>query len=377
MYNGIIFDNAKDFHDNLACVEINGKWGIVNTNSEIVLDFIYEDLCYQDENTCTAKLNGKYGLIDLNNNVIMDFQYDSLRLSDFRNGYFQAELNNKFGIIDKNNNIIFDFKYENFQPLIFERDSRYIVAYLGDKCGVLDVNKNIILPFEYKKYIINKNDEFIVSKYGLWGVVDIHNNVIIPIQYKSLYFWCEDNFCAENEDGKWILINKNDKKICETEFDYIDSSLEDKNKLFRAMIDWKNGFIDKSGTIKIDLNYEEVSWFDGGLAAVCLNDKWGLIDENENLIIPFEYDSQFFMLDDELISAEKDGKWGIIDYDNNVIIDFIYENQYCPLEFNCGYSIVKINDKYGYIDKKGQRLKFDKDYLLPPKSYSKSKRSLT
>lgn len=365
MYNEIFFDDARDFYDGYACVKLGHKWGVINTQGELALEYSYDELHHISENIYAAKLNNKYGLIDRDRNIILDFQYDSLWLSDFHNGTFQAELNNKFGIIDKNNNIIFDFKYERFQLANYDENQKYIVAYLDGKCGVLDTNENIILPFEYKKHIVNKNEYFIVSKYGLWGVVDINLDVIIPIRYESLSFWSDDNFCAKTENGKWILINNNDEKICETEFDYICTIFEDENKLHPAMIDWKNGFIDKNGIIRIGLNYEEVSWFDKGLAAVCLNDKWGLIDENENLIIPFEYDSQFFSTEDELITALKDGKWGVIDYKNNIIADFIYgDGESFLLSFYKDYAIVKLDNKYGYIDKKGQRLKFDKTICL-------------
>lgn len=378
MYNGIIFDEVGNFYDGYACVKLGSKWGIVNDKCEWVLECPYEDLHYVDKNIYAANFNGKYGLIDIDGNVILDFLYEDISSFWLGNGLFYAQLNNKCGIIDKNNNIIFDFKYEQFQPAGYDDNPKYIVAYLNDKCGILDINENIVLPLEYKKYIFNKKEYFIVSKYGLWGVVDINNSVIIPIRYESLSFWSDDNFCAQTEKGKWILININDEKICETEFDYIDSVFEDGKKLRRAMINWKNGFIDGFGTVKIGLNYEEVSWFNEGLAAVCLNNKWGLIDENENLIIPFEYDSQFFSLEDDLITAFKDGKWGIIDYDNNIITDFIYgDSGSCLLSFCNGYAVVKLGDKYGYIDKKGQRLNFDENYLSLPQSYSKSKRSLT
>lgn len=358
MNNEIIFDNAKDFINNLACVEINGKWGIINTKGDLVLDFIYEDLNgQQGENTYTAKLNGKYGLIDLDQNVIIDFQYDSLWVSQFNNGTFQAELNNKHGIIDKNNNIILDFKYENFQPLGFKQDEKYIVAYLNDKCGILDINENIVIPFEYNNYFVLENNLLIANQGGLWGVIDLSNNPIIPCRYKHMNFWPEDNFCVETQYEKWILINKNEEKICRKEFDYIIDFYEG-NKLFPAMIDHKWGFIDKAGVVKIGLSYEEAAAFTDGLAPICLNDKYGMIDENENVIIPLEYDSPYFVTGEAWVSAEKDDKWGVIDYDNNIIADFIYENYI--LDFSYDFAVVKINDKYGYINKKGQRLKLSK-----------------
>lgn len=357
MYNELIFDNAKDFIKDLACVEINGKWGIIDTKGELVVDFIYEDLNYQGDNLYTAKLNDKYGSIDLNQNVIIDFQYDSLYGSNFCNGTFQAELNGKLGIIDENNKIVFDFKYENFQPLSFRPNAKHIVAYQNSKCGILDIDENIVIPFEYDKYFLSKNDLIIACKNDLWGVIDWNNNIVIPFKYKHLAFWGDNNFCAQTRGEKWILIDKNEEKICTTEFDYIIDYYEG-NKLFPASIDSRWGFIDKFGVVKIGLSYEDAAAFSDGLAPVCLDDKFGMIDENENVIIPFEYDSPYFVNGDGWVSAEKDENWGVIDYDNNIIADFIYEGYI--LDFSCDFAAVKIGCKYGYIDKNGQRLKLSK-----------------
>lgn len=355
MHKGIIFDNAKDFSEGRACVEINGKWGIINLNGEIILDFCYESLHRLSKNHYVAKLNGKQGLIDPDGSIIIDFLYDSIWFSDFGTDFLEVELNGKSGIIDRNNNIIFDIKYD-FPRLRAYYDNKYTAVCMNDKVGLLDINKNIILPFEYDCCPQYKKDRFIVCKDGQYGLVDLGNNIIIHFEYSRMNFWTDGNYCVKTPDEKHILINEKQQKICKWEFDYLDFPYWGQ-RLIPAGIGDKYGFIDTNGEFKINFNYDDAWPFTGGPGHVCINDKWGLIDENENVIIPFEYDNPYFDLQDNFLTAQKDDKWGIIDYDNNIIVDFVYESEGGRLlSFSEGFAIVMLNNKFGYIDKNGEIL---------------------
>lgn len=129
MYNGMIFDNAKDFINDLAYVEINGKWGIINTQGELVVDFVYENLnCQQGENTCTAKLNGKCGILDTDENIVIPFEYEKYFI--LKNNLLIANKNGLWGAIDLNNDIIIPFRYKQMS---FWPENNFCVETRGGK----------------------------------------------------------------------------------------------------------------------------------------------------------------------------------------------------------------------------------------------------
>ena len=87
--------------------------------------------------------------------------------------------------------------------------------------------------------------------------------------------------------------------------------------------DFKWGFIDCSGDTIIDLQYEEIGNFSENLAPVCKNDKWGVINTKNEIVVPFEYDNKwpfiFYDFKDDLILMYKKGKQNYINR-NGVIV---------------------------------------------------------
>ncbi|HPF56020.1 MAG TPA: WG repeat-containing protein, partial [Clostridiales bacterium] len=85
--------------------------------------------------------------------------------------------------------------------------------------------------------------------------------------------------------------------------------------------------------------YDEVRNFSDGLAAVCINDKWGYIDKTGKVVVPIKYG--FVGSSYSLYDGDQDG------------------------DFSCGLAMVRMNGKYGYIDKTGKEvvpLKYDNEY---------------
>ena len=138
----------------------------------------------------------------------------------------------------------------------------------------------------------------------------------------------------------------------------------------------KGGLIDRKGKLVIPMEYNGIAHYNGnffneyGLAIAYnyrINEEYpslwfeagfdyGVIDKNNNIIIPFEYDyiGQFI---DGYAKAMKNGKFLTLDiYGNEAFYDYNFIYQF-DLEFINGYAVVfnKFNDnefKYGLINKK-------------------------
>lgn len=115
---------------------------------------------------------------------------------------------------------------------------------------------------------------------------------------------------------------------------------------------------------------EALGGFSNGVAALKKNGKWGYINTDGDVVIPFEYDSAL-TFSEGLAAVEKNGKWGYIDINNNAII---------PLEYIYATSMVdgsgvvwKVRDNNnnvsdaGYVSKKGIYTKADRI----PQSYGR------
>ncbi len=151
----------------------------------------------------------------------------------------------------------------------------------------------------------------------------------------------------------------------------------------------------------IPLIYDDARPFSDGLAAICIDDKWGFIDKNGKEVIPCKYEwvdsfvdgiclvgvrensvkvNRFGYIDktgreiypfineyvfspppgdrclknlicDGMLKIYTDGKWGFADYSGTEIIPPLYDK---ALSFSDGMAAVYTMGKWSYIDKTGE-----------------------
>jgi serine/threonine protein kinase len=114
----------------------------------------------------------------------------------------------------------------------------------------------------------------------------------------------------------------------------------------------KWGYIDEKGKLIIDLIYDHADYFMDGLAAVKIGKKYGYIDKTGKVVIPFKYDIASPFLEDGIASVAIFGRGdGYIDKSGNVLGELKYSRAF---NFVCHRGLVKINGKFGYVDKTGE-----------------------
>ncbi|MFJ1382346.1 WG repeat-containing protein [Capnocytophaga canimorsus] len=114
------------------------------------------------------------------------------------------------------------------------------------------------------------------------------------------------------------------------------------------------GYIDKDENVVIPLQYFFAYGFHDGLAYTSKGKKISYIDKEGKEAFPFE-----FKLDvsenysEGLLRVMSNDKYGFIDTKGNVVIPFLYES---AGKFKEGLAAVKLNGKWGFIDKTGKEV---------------------
>lgn len=129
------------------------------------------------------------------------------------------------------------------------------------------------------------------------------------------------------------------------------ATASDKHVRNRLLINIDNnfGYINRTGTIVIQPQFEEAKPFSGDLARVSIHDKWGYIDTNGQFVIKPQFDDVRDFYND-LACIELDGKWGYIEKSGTIVIKPQFDDEH---HFSDGLASVAIGDKWGYVDKKG------------------------
>ncbi len=284
-----------------------------------------------------------------------DYEFTNIR--KFKNGVSIAELNGKFGLINEERNKVSKFIYDRIES--FENEDTNTKVQISNKWGSIDIQGNEIVSVIYDEIKSFSEGLACVKKDNKYGFVNLQNTLVIPFNY--------------NDDGRFshglAAIKKNGKY----------------------------GFIDKEGKEITQFIYDDTWTFNGKFAFVYIDKVWSAVDINGKTLKTFDYDSIFSMgiKEGQLHNVQQNGKWGCIDDEFNLIIECIYNNwiifsegfaevrrylikkedlnkpfekisyvdlkgiEICPYKcdegraFKGGFAAVRINDKWGFINTKG------------------------
>jgi hypothetical protein len=126
--------------------------------------------------------------------------------------------------------------------------------------------------------------------------------------------------------------------------------------LYRVSVEGKWGYIDNTGTIKIQPQFELALPFFEGLAVVGLNGKMGYIDTSGTLVIPMQYAMHSDFSDGLCLVMVQEGgnqTWGYIDKTGATVIQPTFDTANDFSEGLAGVAASLDTDSHGYIDKSG------------------------
>lgn len=268
----------------LTPVQICDKYGYVNSDSQIVIPFIYDKADTFREGFATIAVDGKYGLINEKGEEIIAPQYDGI--SSASEGIVKVELDDKYGFVDVKGNIVAPIQYERA-----ENFSEGLAAVEVDGMyGYIDTTGKIAIQPSFKDANSFKNGFAEVKMSNRkWGIIDVSGKVVIePVfdEYWELYHVIDNIFKGEI-DGLWGLIDTNNKWIIPPTYKSMDPLYDG---LMAVELDGKWGYINVHGEVVIPLNFDKTNYFKDGMAIVKINGKWGCIDKKGNFVIEPKFD---------------------------------------------------------------------------------------
>ena len=142
------------------------------------------------------------------------------------------------------------------------------------------------------------------------------------------------------------------QKITRKEISYIE---KDKETGWFRVLNTKNkwGFIDKDSLVKIPFEYDFVNPFEHQLAYVKNKGKEFYINPKNEIVIEGSFD-KIDIFSEGLAAIKKNKKWGFIDKNGKLVIPLIYDNV-SYFEKN-GLVKVSKNKKFGFTNKEGKEI---------------------
>ena len=333
------YDEVRDFHDGLAMVGLNGKWGFIDKTGKEVVPCIYRS-AYSDtppefhEGLAAVVGENGWGFIDTTGNVVLPFgRYD--RVEKFSDGLAAVWLNGKgWGFIDKTGKEVVPCKYH------------YVNSF--DQ-GLAAVELN-----------------------GKWGFIDTTGKEVVPCNYDGVGDFSEGLAAVQGESGKGGFIDTTGKEVIPCQYNAILAAFKDGRAVVEASTGQiKNGHtvyawgvIDTQGNVVVPFGkYDKVYNFSDGLAAMCVgswpDEKWGRIDKTGQEVVPLGKYYKIEQFSDGLAAVQDENyKWGFIDTTGKEVVPCKYSSKpFIYPAFHEGFAAVYgSNGCWGFIDKTGKEV---------------------
>ena len=153
-------------------------------------------------------------------------------------------------------------------------------------------------------------------------------------------------------DGKFGFINKSGKVLINPQFEAVGAFY---SGLAAVLTGGKWGYINKSGSIAINPQFEQTSSFYEGLAAVKIGGKWGYIDKTGSIVINPQFQSAGSfsqgLADVGSVGSGWEQQWGVIDKSGKYVINPQFNG---ISAFSEGLATASNGKTVGYINRSGK-----------------------
>ena len=342
-----------------------GKWGILNTNGDIVIEPMYQEmlivinkakdvfLCVYDVNEETGEYKTK--VINKNNEEIFTEydkvealeNYDSNQNVWYEEDVLRVQKDGKYGIISIDGKEILATEYDDIQTLKGVQNS--IVIKKDEQYGLINKSGTKIIDVSYKS-IENIDEDYkhgyiVTSNEGKQGIITYTGTKSLECNYEKIIKSYNENYYGILEGGKQKLINASGETVLENGFDTIEQ-INSNGIVFKK--DGKYGFMDLEGNIKIPAEHDELKEISLGYLRTKKDNKYGVIaleDGQEKLANTY---SDLYYVEKAAIYVAEDENFTsyVMDSEFNIKITGILS------EFNVesGYMKIRINDEYKYYN---------------------------
>lgn len=305
-------------------IEKDHKRGIIDHTNRIIIKPVYDQIdvlsdntsfvfkCgVQNKNNNNYRLSYTWSIINVDGKPVIDIQSEDIIHLGF--SLFAIKNNNKYSIVDFNGQSICETSFD-------------IVFCFGVASSV---------PPSYSWETPKKVDGLkfaIVGLDGKYGIIDNQGRLVIHPKYSSLLIQNNGHFLADgiliNAFEQKIVVKDNSVFIMPGDYDKIERLengilLVSKNELF--------GCVNQIGTVIIPLKYRSLTYQNNLLIAVCYDDtdetyKCGVLDFQENQIVPFSQQIDEIKIESEIILYKQDWHWGAFTLQGKIICEPIYDH---------------------------------------------------
>ncbi|QLE01665.1 WG repeat-containing protein [Galbibacter sp. BG1] len=313
-----------------------------------------------DQDYYITQLNGKYILTNKNGDPFISNIDEISYASGFSSNYV-VKKENKVGLVSARfEKILIPIEYDTIENVY----GQYWVVTLENKLGLYTDDITLEPEFDEIKFSTQKGAEIHVKKNGKYGILNKKGELVVPIVYNeiilknNLFELKKDDKISYLIDGKISKYNINGNNVFRTS-KYDNYYVFSENK--------KKGILDDSNNIVIEPKYDEIKYkriyyhsnLPEDILIVKNKGKWGIIDIQENNIIPVKYESLNMQFPEKIILG-KNGFKQIYDTRSKKLNEEYNFDKFS--QYSKDFSIIRKDNKETLIDNDNLNMLFPYQY---------------
>lgn len=364
-------------------VSKNGKLGLVSSEGAVIYPAENEEISRVDsKNYYLVRKDNLYSIYFKSANRRTAFEFDRIYADGY--GYVMAVKNDKSGVFNLQGELIVPFEYDND---FIAQLSPGLRVTKDKKRGIIDPEGKILVPAIYEDvstFYESGFKEFIKVKLdGKYGVVNLDGKLIIPAEFE--WIGVENSFfqvVTPEPDRKSGLYDKTGHVVVPAEYRWITNSATENSNII--ILEKENGsynFLDEKNELILPENASEYGYVPDEenllhpfsstrhylMYVKSKEGKYGMLNEmSGTLDIPMVYDKiiqRFESSGHIYYSVQKGKKSGLINERNEVLIPFEYDDISLDLittngcetnDENCFQVVVAKGKKYGTVNLKNE-----------------------
>lgn len=236
------FESAKPFSEGYAAVRIDGKWGFIDKNGQLICTPQFSKVGDFFEGYAVVSIEGDFGIktgvINTTGELTVSLGNIETYSWEVKNGLIDmGSFRNGFGLMDINGEWVVKPTYDDITS-----SENFFKLHKGDKLGgYFPTTQKTIKP-QFDKIMFVSNDIAVIAKNEKYGLLNTKSGEII---LDTTFFYLDQ--CSEG----LILAKKNSENLY--------------------------GYINTDGKWVLPPQFEDAHSFSEGVAAVKVDGKWGYI----------------------------------------------------------------------------------------------------
>lgn len=368
-YNGNVvvkaeYEQLGFFKEGLALAMKNGRIGFIDKGNRLVINFLYDEASEFDQGRSIVAKNELFGMIDRSGEIIFPIEFTDIgQLSE---GLIYAQKDSLYGYYDNNYNLRIPHKFS--EAYAFKNDVAKV--QFGDNQAFIDEFGTFVVPPGFESIAPFSDTLMIFEEDGLLGLMKLNCEIFIPAQFDEIGQLANGRALVLMEDMIGYL-DESGKLVIKPQFEtFPNDTKRGQFNMNHAVVRYKGkfGIIDKQGKFVLPASFTSIGDY-SGLIAYSKGKGWGFMDPSGKIVIQPQYDyAESFV--NGLAIVEKLTLQGVIDTKGQIIIPLSYTS---VNKFSDELFLVSNGSKYGLYSDKGeflvpiyyQQIRFvDKDLIL-------------